>query len=100
MKNLRAFLMWLLLLTKRLYKKTAFLAIIIMIPSVVLAYSFAAQNDRGMMTIVLSAQNPDSQLSQKIIAEFENSSDIIRFVHEKDPSTAEEMVYNGRDKKR
>ena len=95
MKNIRVFLMWLLLLTKRLYKKPAFLAIIIIIPAIVLAYSFVAQNDSGMMTIVLSAQNSESQLSQRIIDEFENSSDIIRFIHEKDPMIAEEMVFNG-----
>ena len=95
MKSIRVFLMWLLLLTKRLYKKPAFLAIVIIIPIIVLAYSIVAQQDSGMMTIVLSAENPESQLSQKMIAEFENSSEIIRFIYEKDPATAEEMVYNG-----
>ena len=95
MKSIRTFLMWLLLLTKRLYKKPAFLAIIILIPAVILAYSLVAQNDSGMMTVVLSAQDPQNHLSERLIKEFENSSDIIRFIHEEDPVVAEEMVYNG-----
>ena len=95
MKSIRTLLMWLLLLTKRLYKKPAFLAIIILIPAVILAYSLVAQNESGMMTVVLSAQDPQNHLSERLIKEFENSSDIIRFIHEEDPVVAEEMVYNG-----
>lgn len=95
MKKVRALCMWLVLLTKRLFKKPAFLAILILIPLVVFAYGLTAQEDSGMLTIVLSAQSPEDDLSQLLISELKESSNIIRFVCEEDPKTAEEMVYNG-----
>lgn len=95
MKKVRVLLLWLLLLTKRLYKKPAFLVILIVIPAVIFAYGLTAQQDSGMMTIVLSAEAPEDALSGSLIRELSNSSDVIRFICEQDANTAEEMVYNG-----
>lgn len=95
MKKIRFLFLWLFLLTKRLYKKPAFLAIIVLIPLVVFAYGLASQNESGMITIVLSAQAPEDPFSQSIINELKQSDNIIRFICEKDADIAEEMVYNG-----
>ena len=95
MKKLRDLLLWLLLLTKRLYKKPAFWAILIIIPVVIFAYGLIAQEDSGMITIVLSAENRDDPFANALIDELKDSSSVIRFLEEEDPAVAEEMVYNG-----
>jgi len=95
MKKLRVLLLWLLLLIKRLYKKPAFWAILIIIPVVIFAYGLTSQEESGMITVVLSSQNTDDAFSESIINELKDSSDIIRFMVEEDASVAEEMVYNG-----
>ncbi len=95
MKKIRGILLWLLLLTKRLYKKPAFLVILIVIPAVIFAYGLTAQEESGMITIILSAESPEDALSGSLIRELIDSSDLIRFICEKDAETAEEMVYNG-----
>ena len=95
MKKIRALGMWLLFLTKRLYKKPAFLGILIVIPIVIFTYSLTAQQDSGMMTIVLAAEAPENQLSRSLIQELSNSSEVIRFITDKSAMAAEEMVYNG-----
>lgn len=95
MKKMRILLLWLLLLTKRLYKKPAFWAILIIIPVVVFAYGLTAREDSGMLTVVLSAQNTEDLFSNAVIDELKGSSDIIRFIVKEDPSVAEEMVHNG-----
>lgn len=95
MKRVRNLLLWLLLLTKRLYKKPAYIAIMLIIPVVIFAYSLTARQDSGMLTIVLSAQMPEDSLSASIINELIDSSNVIRFIGEKDADAAESMVYNG-----
>lgn len=95
MKKLKFLLIWLLMLTKRLYKKPAFWAILIIIPIVIFAYGLTAQEDSGMITVVLSAEDPDNAFSASLIDELKDSSDVIRFTVKEDPSVAEEMVYNG-----
>lgn len=95
MNKLRVLLLWLFLLTKRLYKKPAFLTILIGIPVVIFAYGLTAQEDSGMITVVLSSQNMEDEFSVSLIDELKDSSELIRFLVEEDPSVAEEMVYNG-----
>ena len=95
MKKVRALGMWLLFLTKRLYKKPAFLGILIVIPLVIFTYSITAQQDSGMMTIVLATDAPENQLAQSLINELSNSSEVIRFITDKSTTAAEEMVHNG-----
>ena len=58
--------MWFWLLTKRLYKKFTFLAILLLIPALVLGYGAAARGDSGMITVVL-AQKEDDPLAEELI---------------------------------
>lgn len=95
MKKIRFILLWPLLLTKRLYKKPAFLIILLLIPAVIFGYGLSAKHESGMMTIVLSAQAPEDSFSKSLVEELKNSGGLIRFIHEIDPDIAQEMVYNG-----
>ena len=46
---------WLLMMTKRLYKKPTFVVILILIPVLVLGYGLVAAEDSGMVTIALAS---------------------------------------------
>ena len=51
--------MWFWLLTKRLYKKPAFLAILVLIPVLTFCYKAATQADSGVMTVALAQEGKD-----------------------------------------
>ena len=87
--------MWFLLLSKRLYKKLTFLAILLLIPVLVLAYNAAAQDDSGMITVVL-AQKESDPLAQKIIENLDASSQLIRYDICQDAETAQALVEGGK----
>lgn len=73
----RAFL-WLWLLTKRLYKKPAFLAILVLIPVLTFCYQTTTQGQSGVMTVAL-AQEGEDVLAQKIIEDLSGSSPLITY---------------------
>ena len=50
-------LLWLWMLTKRLYKKPTFLVILVLIPALVLCYSAAAKEESGMITVALASED-------------------------------------------
>lgn len=93
--RMRKILMWLLMLTKRLYKKPAFLMLLIAIPLVVLGYGMASREDSGMMTIVLACEDTADALSKRLVEELCESGSVIRFIHTEDPEEGREMVGNG-----
>jgi len=66
------------LLTKRLYKKPAFLTILLLIPVLTLCYRAAAGGESGMMTVALAQEGQDP-LAQSICSELEGSSQVIRY---------------------
>ena len=88
-------LMWFWLLTKRLYKKISFLAILLLIPALVLAYHAAAQGDSGMITVALSQQGDDA-LAKAWIESLDDSSQLIRFDIYDDSDSAEAAVRGGK----
>lgn len=88
-------LMWFWLLTKRLYKKLSFLAILLLIPALVLGYGAAAKGDSGMITVVL-AQKEDNPSAEALIQTLEDSSQLIHYEICPDAQTAEELVRGGK----
>ena len=88
-------LRWLWMLSKRLYKRPAFLAILVLIPVAVLALRVAAQADSGFLHVVLAQTDPDDPISSEIISEFMSEKSLVRFSYVADPRTATDMVING-----
>lgn len=88
-------MMWFWLLTKRLYKKPTFLAILLLIPALVLGYGAAAGDDSGMITVAL-AQKGDDPLGAEWIAALADSSQLIRFEICPDGERAENLVRGGK----
>ena len=84
------------LLTKRLYRKPLFLAILLLIPLLTFGYSAIAKADSGFMTVALSQKDPADPLGQQIIEDLMSSSPLIRFLLCDTPEEAEEMVAYGK----
>lgn len=73
MARLRRILVWLWLLTKRLYKKPTFLIILALIPALVLGYGMVAREDSGVVTIALAAEDNSDPMAQSIISDLMDS---------------------------
>lgn len=82
---------WLLMMTKRLYKKLTFLLILLLIPVLVLGYGSAAQAESGIMTIALAQEGSDP-MAQAVITELATEPSLIRFVPCDTAEEAEAMV--------
>ena len=90
----KAFL-WFWMLTKRLYKKPTFVAILILIPLLVLCYNAASRADSGMITVAL-AQQDDDVLAARVVQELSDSSQLLRCVVCDSAQRAEELVRLGK----
>lgn len=88
-------LRWLWMLSKRLYKRASFLAILALIPIAVVALQVAAQSDSGFLHVVLAQTDPDDPVSSALIEDFMAEDSLIRFSYVADPRTATDMVING-----
>lgn len=69
---------WLWLLTKRLYKKPAFLAILVLIPVLTFCYKAATQADSGVMTVALAQEGKDP-LAEAIMEDLTGESQLFRY---------------------
>lgn len=92
MRVFRKGMVWFLMLTKRLYKKPSFLLILLLIPVVILAYGQTAQEDSGIMTVALAAEDPQDPLAIEIMDDLLGSSPLIRYVKYDTPQEAEDQV--------
>lgn len=86
---------WFIMLSKRLYKKLTFLAILILIPLLVLGYHAAAKEDSGMLTVALTRRSEDA-LADRIMEALADSTRLIRYVKCESPDKAEELVRYGK----
>lgn len=87
--------LWTWLLTKRLYKKPAFLALLAMIPLLLLLFGFVVGQDSGMVTVALACQ-AEEPLVLQVMEELEEGTDLIRFVRVDTPEEAEDLVRYGK----
>jgi len=87
--------LWLWMLTKRLYKKITFVAILVLIPVLVLGYSLTTQEDSGMLTVALAREDTDST-ALSLLVSLDESSQLLRFEDCESPEKAEELVRAGK----
>lgn len=88
-------LKWILMLCKRLYKKPAFIAILLLIPLCVLFFGIASEEDSGFLHITLAQTDETDSLSAQVIDELINCDTIVRFSRSESPSAATEAVKTG-----
>ncbi len=96
MKTLRKSGLWLLLLSKRLYKRVTFLVILILLPVSLLGYGAVASQDSGMLTLALAAEDPADPMAVQILDELKNSSQLLRFRICQTPQEAQNLVTAGK----
>lgn len=87
-------LIWLWLMTKRLYKKPTFLVLLLLIPALVLGYGTVAQQDSGVVRIALATHDRESALAQNAMDKLADSK-VIFFYRCDTPQQAQKMVNTG-----
>lgn len=92
---MKRWLRWLYLLSKRLYKRGAFLAVLALIPLAVLALQVAAQAKSGFIHVVLAQTDPTDPISSALVDRFMNESSLVLFTCAEDASAATDMVAKG-----
>jgi len=85
---MRTFWMYLWLLTKRLYKKPAFLGILLLIPALVLCFGMAAGQESGVVTVALYAT--DERVAPLL------NSELLRYIPCQSAGEAEDLVRYGK----
>lgn len=95
MKKCKRTLLWLWMLTKRLYHKPTFLVVLALIPLVSFGYGFADLDDSGILTVVLAQEGQDP-LAEQIIESLLHKSQLIRYVTCDSPDEAREMLEAGK----
>ena len=83
---------WFFMLSKRLYKKPSFLLILLLIPVTVFAYGKVAQEDSGVLTIVIAAEDPQDPIAKEVMSSLDGSSALIRYVFSDSVEDATEQV--------
>lgn len=91
---MRKAFIWFVLLSKRLYKKITFLSVLLLIPIVVVAFDSAAQSDSGIVTVLLTCEEPQDALAQEIIQELMDEPGLILF-RQCEAAEARDLVSRG-----
>ncbi len=95
MNRVQKLLLWFAMLSKRLYKKPTFLALMVLIPALVLGYTAVTGGESGVITIGLACRG-DDPVTQEIFAELHSDSRLLRFQICADPQTAETLLRSGK----
>lgn len=94
MRQMKKALLWFGMLTKRLYKKPTFLAILILIPLLTIAYSIMTQDDSGIVKIALSGS--DDSLTVQVFDALKDRSQLVQYVTCRNAGEAEQLVRSGK----
>ncbi len=92
---MRKLLKWFLMLNKRLYKKAAFVVLLVLIPVSVLAYSIVSRQDSGFLHIVLAQTDATDAVSSAVVEELLSEESIVHFSKALSPRAAVEAVKTG-----
>lgn len=87
---------WFVMLNKRLYKKASFVIMLLLIPVLVVSFSFVAKEDSGFLHIVLAQVDKNDEISSQVIEELMNEESIIRFTYVQSEQEAVDYVKNGK----
>ena len=85
---------WFFMLSKRLYKKPSFVALLLLVPLMLFAFSFAAKEEGGFVRVVLAKADND-EISEEIINELISEDSLIQFTKADSEEEAVEQVKSG-----
>lgn len=83
------------MLSKRLYKKPSFIALLLLIPICVTSFSFIAKQDSGFVQIVLAKVDKNDHVATKVIEDLSSQDTLISFSIASSEKEAIELVQNG-----
>ena len=92
---MRKWLLWFWLLMKRLYKKPAFLALLLLIPVLTLCYKASVGEKSGVVTVALAQEGSDP-LATRVMEELTEADQMITYVICDDPQQARTLVQTGK----
>lgn len=96
MKTLRNILLWYVMLSKRLMKKSTFLLLLCAIPLLVIGIQVVSGQESGMLTIILCMENPEDELSGRIVEDLLENKGIINYQTMDDVKEAYSRVEGGK----
>lgn len=96
MKNTATALKWMLLLTKRLLKRPAIIAILCLIPLLSLGMSIASELQNGLLTIVVASDGDADKLAKSVMTRLERDADVVMFKICEDKDEAVKAVEEGK----
>ena len=96
MKSIKRLWTWYYLLNKRVLKKYSFLLILLLIPLLVKGMQLIAEQESGMLKIVLCQENPSEESSFEMIDALMQDKGILRYIKMESASEAEAEVRAGR----
>lgn len=89
-------LKWFYMLTKRLYKKAAFIVILALILASVIVFAFAAKSDSGFVRIALTEEGAGDKISEEIIDELLRDDSMLMYARFDSPADAVAAVRSGK----
>jgi hypothetical protein len=96
MTAIRRFFLWYALLTKRLIRRPAYLAVLLLIPLFALAVMLFSQESSGVITIALCMEDPEDPAASSTVDRLMNSDTIMNFVTAESADEAREAVRAGK----
>ena len=95
MSSLRRFFLWYALLSKRLLKRPAYLAVLLLIPLFAAAISLFSRQDSGVVTVALCLEDPADPAARAAADRLLDGESILRCLQYEDADAAREAVRSG-----
>lgn len=96
MRSFRRFLLWYGLLSKRLLKRPAYLAVLLLIPLFALAIALFSRQDSGVVTVALCLEEPADPSALAAAERLMDAESVLRCLPYDDPEAAREAVRSGK----
>ena len=88
-------LKWFYMLAKRLYKKAAFVMLMVLLIAAVIVFTISSKSDSGFLRIALAEEEQGGKISSDIIEELLNEDSMILFTRYDSPAAAIDSVAGG-----
>lgn len=96
MKQLRRFFLWFWLLLKRLLRRPAYLAVLLLVPLFALALALFSRQESGVLRIALAMEDPDDRTARAAVDRLAEGESILLFTETEDEDAAREAVRRGK----
>lgn len=95
MKRIRRCFLWYALLSKRLLRRPAYLAVLLLVPLFALGLLLFSGEDSGVLRIVLALEDPDDPAARAAVGRLTENDSVLLFFTAADEEEAREAVRSG-----